>query len=454
MKRYISLFCVALLVVASIVSPVQASSIDAVPSNYIDLLDYYTVRNSGSNFFSFSGSADNFIDLPSSFYSNYVDILFSVNGPALSAFEIYWNSSKYNLNIESCGNGFYRAYGAIRIDSYSRVYFSTSNTSGTSYVQLWSFKMFSPGTSSESECYCAIGTVDYDRTIHYVPGDEINYRTFTGTTDYQLAGYTLNIYNLDWKKYDYIDYYLYTTVDSITSVSCTIGDKTVPFEISYIDNDSMTSNDFCYSITVDCTGLDRSVDDYPLIVVYGNVVTNGVNMISMLGCRGYVSLNTIDPQVHFLSKIKTSLDNILSSISSNFSNLNAWIITQTNSISTSFSTLRSEITTHFSNLNSWITAQTTILERAIRGDTAPGNSFQDQVSQKDQQLNDMAAVMDSVERPNINSVNVSPQNYVDGTVLAASMSGITSVIGAPVFLDVIMMSLIMATAGYVLFGKR
>ena len=66
----------------------------------------------------------------------------------------------------------------------------------------------------------------------------------------------------------------------------------------------------------------------------------------------------------------------------------------------------------------------------------------------------MAAIMESVDQPDLNSVNVSADTYVDSTVLAASMSGVTSVIGGPVFLDVIMMSLMMATAGYVLFGKR
>lgn len=148
--------------------------------------------------------------------------------------------------------------------------------------------------------------------------------------------------------------------------------------------------------------------------------------------------------------------NIMSNISSNFDKLGVWFSNQNTLISNKFNDLHTMISGKINDLHTMMVNKFNALEAAIRGDTAPGESFQDQVDQKDQQLENMADVMESVTQPALDSVNVAADSMVDSNVLAVSMSGLTSVIGdtGSIFYQMIVMSIMMSTAGFVLFGKR
>lgn len=515
MRRYISIFCVALIVVMCMVSPVSAADLN--DTTYFNVMNY-SLPNSGSGTLVWY-SEPVFFEVPYGIYP-YVDFVVRSNSSTLNAYSTPEpGGSKLELNVILIGTYsstyLYRVYGNTHGYSSDRLYIDFT-LQDSSYVDFLSFYASNVTTNYfDSDCNMTIGTVDYDSNIHFVSTDEINYRTFTGTSDYMLANYTSYLYNLNWKKYDYIDYIVFLSVDSVTTITCTMGGVNVPFEISFIDNDAMLYHDFMISIRVDCRELDRTSSDYPMVTFQGNVACDELNMIAVMSCYGVV-VNSLDIEMGVLQKfmhlvsngltnignlisthtatLKTQATLIRSNINTNFESLDTWISTMNENLDSELTKIRVAINDRFAELDTWITDQTTslvasieamdlnldgeinkvrvaintnftkldqwllnqteTLENAIRGDTTPGDNFQDDVDEKDSQLDQMAAVMDSVDQPDLNKVNVSADTYVDSTILAASMSGITAVIGGPVFLDIIMMSLMMATAGYVLFGKR
>lgn len=88
--------------------------------------------------------------------------------------------------------------------------------------------------------------------------------------------------------------------------------------------------------------------------------------------------------------------------------------------------------------------------------TASGDDdqFQDDVGQQGDKLDDMAGIMDSVTLPAFDSINVDPGAFVNQSDVQLLVSPIAVIYDVPIFKTILLMSIMMATAGYVLFGKR
>ncbi|MBE6979224.1 MAG: hypothetical protein E7431_02480 [Ruminococcaceae bacterium] len=413
MRRYISLACVALIVVMCMVAPVNAASIDN--DIFIDVLDYNTDK---INIRTLSGDTNSVsFTLPSWIPVRYIDTTVTITGVLPSRISCVVGSSTSTLTCEHIIGGLYRVYGFCQGSSNSLTI--SFEISGTCWVTFHRFEM-SPSvtTTYDIEAYCEIVSAEYNSTIHYVPTDEINHRIFDSTDVYTDTFFYCYIWSDDWKLYDYIDFQLMFSCLEITSVTAVMGSINVPLSVSYIDGTSIDGNSFYYSMRMDVTGLDRTSNDYPMIVLMGRLNTGILNSVQFANCSGHVAINNFNPLFYYFS-------NLITSVSAGFSNVNAWISSQTNAIVS-----------------------------AIRGDSAPGNNFQDDVSQKDSELKDMVAIMDSVSKPDINNISVEVNDYVDPNILASSMSGISTVAASPIFSDVLLMAIILATAGYVLYGKR
>ena len=424
MKRILSVLLI-LSLCCCMAFPVSATTVDHYRFNVLDLC---TLNDEGNQ--TYLNSGDNSVTFNYGFRSivSGVDILCKFYVAPSAVYFVDFAGNRHPLEVVSLGNDLYRVYGSFNISDNTNITLVISTTQSNS-VDFYSFYVSSvASTYFDSECYCNIGTVDYDSTIHFVPTDEINYRTFRGTDDFLLANYSLYLYNLDWRKYDYVDFLVLCNVDSVSSVTCTIGSLNVPFEVSFIDNDSMTAHDFLFSVRVDCRGLDRSSSDYPTVYVEGNVITGELNMISVMACSGVLD-TTLNTEFTLLQRIK-------------------------NAITSGFGDLENTLYTYFSYINSWMNDQTSAIVSALRGDTAPGDSFQSDVAEKDSELKDMAAIMDSVDKPDVNGIDVNVNDYVDSNILAGSMYGISYVASSPLFSDVLLMAVLLATAGFVLYGKR
>lgn len=530
MKRIISLCCVALIFMVSLAVPARADETDETP--YLQLLDYGYSKETGTNNRYFGGSDTITMTyfLPSAHTVQYIDVLFTWNTYLdITASWSVGSTSRGDLTVVKVAGNVYRAFGnaAGVYASGVTVTFKASSTN-TYNLAIESLKVGRYSWAHEEiEAYCEISATDYSQTIHYVPTDVINHRSFTATDNYVDAGYNLYIHTDEWRRFDYIDFLLYSVVDSVSSITCTIGGESVPIEVSYIENDSMTVGTFTYNVRMDLTGVMRSVNDYPMIIVSGNLSCGNLNQIGVLGCVGSVYINSTDSDTFWYSKIVTAMNNVKAAISSGFadlsgwiqaqtdtivdsmveqmmhdelmySNLNTWILNQTAAIQDQFTALGTAISGHFTNLDiwiknqtvqlsldiqnfasatasnlgsiaqgikdqtaelktalyQWINAQTDAIVAAIRGDTAPGDSFQDEMDEQRNDLDDAQDVMESVTKPAIDDLDVSLDGFVSPSTFNSLVTPMSVFLVSDPFDDIIMVALILSMVSYVLYGKR
>lgn len=458
MKRIISLCCIALILVTSMAVPIQASE----KKFYLDVLDYCTINDSGSNVFPVFGSTilSFSADFPQSNIC-YFDILYFtdgyVNGFGLPNISIVHPAGiEYPLTVIPIGDGYFRAYGDV--GSYNlfgnvkiKVYFDDSSD----YKGLFEFhsiKAFSCDSSlTLIEAYAEVSSYKFSDTIHYVPTDEVNHRYFTADQDFTNNFLSVFAWTDEWKKYDFIDFMFTISASSINSVACFMGQNIVPIDVSIFSSAHDVYNDFFITIRMDLTSLDRTTSDYPMILIEGNVISGGLTGVAVVNVAGGLWTETHDPEL-------TLLQRIILAISNGFSSMNFWINSQT-------SALIDSISASFTDLNSWINAQTydlftkidgaaSVIISAIRGDTSPGNEFQEEVDQKDQDLDEMAAVMDSVTKPPVDQINVSVDSIVSPADVQLLATPMAVFFDGQIFSQMIVMSILLATVSFVLFGKR
>lgn len=468
MKRVISLCCVAVILVSSMAAPVRAEEFDN--DVFINVLDY-----NSDLFASQTITSDNnkiLFDLP--YYTSfaYIDCIFGTSNNNFSSVSLVSNAGSYSLTLVSLGNGIYRAYG--NVVASASTFGLQFDTNGLIYVNILKCEVTrNKYTHFDIQAYCDIESYNYQNTIHYVPTDDVNYRIFTGVSTPTDGWLTLYIYSNDWKKYDYLDFQFSITCANIVSVSAIMGSTNVPLDVSTISNSTWVSNDYFVSMRMDLSGLDRTSSDFPMIILEARVVPDGSNVVSFANCSGILILDDYDPYYIFFNRFVSGFNSIVTAINNSFntwfSNLHTWLDTSFSSLNNWISNQSEAIRSYvidqnnvisnlfylwFGQLYSWIDSQTSILESAIRGDTAPGDSFQDEVDQKDQELDEMAAVMDSVTKPPVDQINVSVDSIVSPADVQLLATPMAVFFDGQIFSQMIIMSILLATVSFVLFGKR
>ena len=475
MKRVISLCCVCLILVMSLSVPARADEISNA-----DFLDVLAFNSHGYSMYTFQAPGGSAVfDFPFTASYRYLDALVLIGGSVPSSARYVASGTSYQLNLVHITDSVYRLFGPIgTATSNFSIEFDVSSTCWLTFKRLEVSAFSTPHLSNDA--YCSIVSAEFEGTIHFVPTDEVNHRIFQGTDDFQDTFFISYIWCEDWYKYDYLDLQLLFDVFAITSVSASMGEINIPLDVSIFDPTSIDGNSFLLNMRMDLSGLDRSSSDYPMVTIMGRVNTGALNSIDFVNCSGYFLSGTMDPYLYWFQSIAGSISsgfasvqswisaqtsslqiemqdmvmsismeftNLKSTINTFSSNVNSWIRTQTTAIESQFSSLKS-------SLNSWILNQTNTLESAIRGDTDPGDDFQDQVDQKDQELEDMAAVMDSVTKPAIQDINVSLDQYVKPADVQVLATPLTVFLEADLFRTMIIMSILLATVSFTLYGKR
>lgn len=601
MKRKFIVFLCAALLISCMAVPVGATSLQDNPNLVTDLLEFGYSLETNSNFRNFQGQGSMTYNLPSAGLVTYIDVVFDFWGGSLDQVQVLRNGTVYDvLPVHHVAGDTYRVYGSISSAAFVSIglNFLTQSTSYC-YVTIKSFNVgHFRSTVHLTEAYCQITSYNYEKTIHYVPTDESNKRSWVNDYTDGSINYSLNLWAEDWENYDFIDFFLFTVVGSVDSISCTMSGHAVPFSVSYINSGDDSESYYTYVIRLDLRELDRSKGisgDYPLVIVDGQQVVYGMtNLISVLSVTGFTEFQDTNPITYWLLRIYnslsagftslrtaiadqttaitngfnslqdsfTSIDNSgaiasgfaslktwietqTAAIGANFTSLSGWISNQTQNLHVYFTQLQTETVTQFTNLSGWISNQTSSLtttindrftslatwisnqttaitshmtdrftalsgwisnqtqnlhvyftrlqdetvtqftnlsgwisnqtqnlhvyftrlqtelvtqadqiEAAIRGDPAPGNSFQDKVDQKENELDQMAAVMDSVSKPDISTINVSVDRYVSASDMNTLTAPLAVFFSGNIFAPMIIMSILMATVSFVLYGKK
>ena len=468
MKRIISLCCVCLTLLTALAVPVKATEI-ANDANWIEVLDYATVNDSGENGFSFTGSTQISLGLPSSFPLGYIEIIFYSNR-TISSVSCGQGPGQRPMTISKISQTYYRAY--VNMGGSSRSWttyfnFISADSNNVTRVTLLSCKFATLDVVPwDIPAQCEIVSAEFQDTINYSPSDDVNYRIFQSASNYDDLFLMCYITVDTWKNYDYIDFQLMFDCFSIDSISASIGSINLPLDVSDYSSSNLGNSTHLISMRLDLSGIQRTTTDYPMITIMGTLDFDTSNSIDFVNCSGYILTSSFEPDVTWLSRIYSLID----------LELWGWINTQTTyltqeiqdavtSISMEFTNLKANIDLSFENLvrslDDWHTSLDTHLEtmttrivEAITGDTVHGENFQEELQYREDDLDDMADVMDSVEMPDIDSIDVDIDSFVDPADVEVLAAPLTVFLEADLFRTMIIMSILLATVSYTLYGKR
>lgn len=406
-----------LLVLFIVLIAIPVSAAEPNDNNFVNVLNYTSFDSDGDNFFTVNNtSKEMIVPLPSYDYVRYVDLLIFTSGGSFDVTAAVGSNTQESLTVEQISNNFYRVYGELTFRRGSEMKFIFTTTANR-YLEVLQFRYASERSNSfDIEAYCTINTADYENTIHYVPTDTINGRSWVSDADIENSFYQLYFWVEDWRKYDYIDVQLMLDVASVHSISGMMGGDNIDLDISYIGGQQWDSNMYYVTIGIDCTQFSRTTEDDPMVVIQGNVkyqTTNGVTVFNVSG------------------KI---------------------FRTELNNLAVYFSNLNSVIDSNFQSLKVWIQNQTTAIVNAINGDTSAGEQFQDEVSERDEELENMAAIMESVPKPNLDNINFNVD--VDYNAVLPLTFSLHKLMTNSIFSSVFLFAFILAIASYILYGKR
>ena len=466
MKRIISLCCVVLAFMMSMAVPVKATEIPQ--SNWFNVLDYTTVDGT-DNFIGVSSGVNTVsLPLPGRMGLYHIDILVGFNG-SFSGVSISANGATSNLTVSKINSRLFRIYGDAPSIIASQFDLNFNVASGT-YLNFLQINISSVAVDRfDINAKCEIVTAEYTNTINFVPTDEINHRIFSAVPEYNETWFILYIYADSWRNYDYIDVQLMLDVFDITSVSAVMGSANLPLDVSHIDGTSIEGNSFFLNMRLDLTELDRASSDYPMITIMGRLDAGVTNSVDFVNCSGFVLTNTVNPLMYYFTMVKSWISSQTSSLTSTLSNnfdalkirltdlftsVQNIIQNQTLVIENKFLSLQNNISSNFNDLNASLNSYTSRIEHAIRGETRDGQAFQEDVSSKDKQLDQMASVMDSVQKPNVENINVSIDSYVSSSDVQLLATPLSAFLELDLFRTIIIMSILLATVSFTLYGKR
>lgn len=409
MKRVFVLALACMILVFSFAPNASATEIDNTYG--LELLDYGTVNDSGSNtiIIPSSGALMIYVPMPTSYYCRYVEVVFSLPSdygtyPEIETVRTDVNA-RYDLEVMHIGDRYYRAYGRISGNSYDKLYLNFTATRSM-YVTIESVRVYGFYPHYDVEAYCDISASGYNATIHYVPTDTINSRTFTGSDDYMNSAFSLFFYCNDWKKFDYLDVRFYINCSSLNSVSCFHGDVVVPVESSVIESGVGNYFDYYIHCRIDLAGLDKSSSVVPKLVLSGQVNVANVNYVSITSVSGFVKVASHDKLYYY-----------------------------------------------FTGLQDMLRAKFDALIQALDGDRSSGDQFKDDSSELISGLGDISASMNSVERPSMDSINADYSGDIsDASTLMASL--FTEISGVSWVSRIILASVTIGLISYILYGKE
>ena len=409
MKRYISLVLAAVVLICSLAVPSLAADFENV--EWYQLLDYVSLNSSG-NTTNINNSNVCYFAFNETRWISSVDIIVSFIGqPITRVYHTYEGTTK-NLSILKIGDNLYRIYGNITRSPYNGLHL-TFESSGWTRIEFTSVKLLGIEYGFFEESAHGYGTVvradDLNIGYNYQSLSSSFYYTYSG--DFNDRVFRTYYQFPNWRKYDYIDLQLYYVVDAITSISATIGDINIPVSCSYLDPTQSGSPGYFMTLRLDLTGLLRSSTDEIELQIIGLSSYDSSGLISIIGCSGYVPLNTIDPLFYHFRTLQVKLEGWFSSLGDRIVN-------------------------------------------ALNGDSSASDQFKDQIDQSNQELEDMSSVMNSFTTPDINSINVDVGAFVSPSDISSLTAPMSLLFESNIVTTCIMISIILATVMFVLYGKR
>lgn len=408
MKIRIISFLLILLLLPIMVVPASAAYSETC---WINLLDYYSGDLQGTSAYMFP--------LPSGISVYKVDFLVRCSH-APTAAKVDTPGGSVTLTCVYLGNEIYRLFGTLYGHAQSSVVLHTGleNISGSWFSILSAEASMLTTNSFDASANGFVTSSDrsYDISI----GSDLS-RVFATPTAQDGSDLTFfsDILCSDWEKYDYYVLTLQAYCNDITSISVTHGSDVPSYTISPWENTNLQDNHYIITIRIDLRDVVRNSSDIPCVTICGNLhpISAGVNGFGILRAQGEIVFSDLDPEVHWLKKI--------------------WL----------------SITDYFNNLIGTIATWGQNIVSALNPSSDAGQDAAEQGAQQGSTITDLNDQMNNLNKPALEG-----SGDISGIITPGQLTSYTTVlatvVNAPYISQVVMLSLILSLAAYVLFGKR
>lgn len=390
----------------------------ATESSWLELLDYTTLRDSGSN----RGDTNTEIwyDLPFDMDLYAVDILIKIL-PTGPGYPTGPSVNGITCSMDRIADSIYRIYGsssALRANQKS-VALNFSTVPYPAFIEILSFRV----CSVPQQVFNETGTATLNGTSKAMPN---------GTTPAEITkndGNTFTGYvsTESWRKYDKVSFSVGVMADSIGSIDVSYGNITAPADISYFQIPGQ-SRMYYVNVFIDVSNLDKSYA-VPLQVRIAGVNTSNVYALTLHRVFGYIDVTSPSPLVFFFNNL--------------FSKLGSWFSGVVNTVSSGFNNVKNWLENGFQSV-------VNKLDVFINGSQAQ----QDTADQIQGAVDDYNDQMQGVNRPDVNDDQFDVDTVIGADNLTLSIGLFASIAQNDVASSMIVIVVIFMLGSYVLFGKK
>lgn len=414
-----------LSLVMLLTSPVSA---DETGSKWVSFLDYDTGTDSG-NYLNFTSSGTMEYSLPFTASVRSVQGIFQSSGGTVTSVSLQrmGSDSEYSCTLISLGNSLYRFYlTGTNIALNNAVFYLHFENDGSrnTVLRLLEFE------------YSEVRSIQYQETgTLYVTGGGLD-TPYRGTMSASSSPVTCNfpsgldtnysftaqIYLTDWKKYDYIDFWITGYTEEACSFTAGCDGIYLPCYVTEVPvQGSDGVIDFSVIVRVDLSSIDRTSTYTPMLVVRGfagNKFNGVASQLSLRNTVGIVSYDEPDALYSFLrifvngfayleqyaymthdelyvlheqwleasQVLQNSIDSFRADVSDAFASLES---TFSSKISDLQSKLTSLITGFRTSMESWAGTISGKLDQLIGG-TTEGDELSEGAQEMEDQVSDVA----------------------------------------------------------------
>lgn len=411
------LLAVLLFIILAV--PVSAVEDD---SSWVELLEFASVNDSGSYIFSFTNSGTMNFSLPHEMRLRRVDLLIvTPTNEQPTKVSVTANAQTWDLTVHKISNQLIRVSGFVPNTLYTSigVKFQKASSTRASY-QILSFKV----SSISVQEFQASADITIDN-VTYATNQHIDFIGATpdlhATVDYQTR---INVY--DWEKFDQLT--IWGSVDGATidSVRATLGTVGLPMEVNYFQyNDLGSWTEYVFETD--------PAHDY---AVEGGASVNTPFYGKYLFCIT-IDLASVDRTLtEPIYVYMTGLYDTFYGAIYNCQYVNGSVfVADTSSVS-------------------WWNRFTAFMTGILDAESQEAEDFQEDAAQKGEEMDDLNSQLDNVTKPPVSNVVTDLDAIVDPSTASRVTYIFGNLVGEPLIVSMLMITLTIALVSYILFGKR
>lgn len=438
--RKLSLFlCFVMLLALLPVTALAAGN----KGGWMELLEVTSVNPDGTNGIAVDSTSKEFIlPLPTEMRLCKIDmVLTHASSASLTSAKVTFGNSTSSLSVIKVDSYTTRLYGNIPAGYYQSIHIILSKSNSTYYkYNIVSCKVSSLSTSDVPATGTLKRSFSDTRPLTLPNNFSVASDGSTNSYEYKLIPVTIT----DWRKFDYVTLYGSISSMALSSFRATIGNKGLPYEISYMEavpTGSESAGGLSYKYISWAETNYYTAPENPDEGTREEGTAAGDTWENSTVCYGGSILYTITIDLTGVDRtISGNLDCFFTCIANpgigyafNVQNASGCIVTaDTSSVS-------------------WWSRFTTFMTDLFGGDTSQADEFADEMEQTNQELQDANEQLESVTRPAVEDVPLDPSEFLDAGGMFYTGQIFQRLLGNDLVLPMASITLICALAAFIIF---